>query len=238
MWLELSTGAEHRLRLSNRQAIWPAPDGSDAELVVSTRAELDQRVVLATPRVARLEYVVRHIRATMAIDNGPQHPWADAAAVSGQRFEVMITERGALVVPSQGPRLPDTQAAWLATVAEDVRSAWVVPPEGAGVGSEWHVVPIVPGGLPPGTARADVDVSYVLAAKRASTAEFKVAFEVRLVVEKTRAVHLTGVGRGTMTIHADPSTGTRDAVRAGTVELSQQSRTRQVIRSRMELGRS
>ena len=122
-------------------------------------------------------------------------------------------------------------------MAAAVRAAGPAPPPDAGVGRRWHLVPAVPGGLPPGTARAEVDVSYVLAAMRATTAEVKVAFEVRLVVAKTRAVHLTGQGRGTMTIHADPQTGVKDAVRAGAIELCQQSRRRQVLRSQMELGR-
>jgi len=237
MWLALSSGAKHRIRLTNRQAIWPAPDGSDAELIITTLADLDQEVILATPRVARVRYVLRSIQATMAIDEGPQHPWPDAAAVAGRSFEIMITERGPLVVPSQGPRLPNAQATWLNSVAEDVRSAWPTPPEGAEVGCEWHLIPAIPGGLPPGTARADVDVACVMTAMRANTAQIKVAFEVRLVVEKTRAVHLTGQGRGTMTIHADPTTGVKDAVRAGAIELAQQSRCRQVLRSQMELAR-
>lgn len=237
MWLALSTGAKSRVRLRNRQAIWPAPDGSDAELIIHTLAELDQEVALATPRVVRLKYLLREIRTTMAIDDGPEHPWPEAATVSGKSFEIMITDRGPLVVPAQGPKLPNSRAAWLNTVAEDIRSSWPTPPDGAGVGSEWHMAPAFPGGLPPGTARANVDVACVMTALRAQTAQIKVAFEVQLVVEKTRAVHLTGIGRGTMTIHADPKTGVKDAVRAGAIELAQQARCRQIVRSQMELAR-
>ncbi|MBI3179132.1 MAG: hypothetical protein HYZ27_05690, partial [Deltaproteobacteria bacterium] len=131
MWLSLARGATSVLDLSDRQSIWPAPDGSDAELVITADAQLVQEVVLATPRVMRLRYRIDTLRAAMAIEPAPPAPWPEASQVSGHGFELMITERGAIVVPAQGDKLPNRQAVWLATVAEDVRCAWSVPPDQA-----------------------------------------------------------------------------------------------------------
>lgn len=235
MWLSLKSGERRRLSLVDRQSIWPTPDGRDAEFVITTRARLAQEIVLSTPRVLRLRYRVETIRATMTIDQSEPALWPDADPVAGHTFEIMVTERGPLVVPSQGPRLANRHATWLGTVAEDVRSSWPSPPAQVREGSEWRVVPVVPGGLPPGTSRADVDVSYRLAALAEHDADVAVRFVVKVVLEGAHGT-MTGEGGGEMSIHLDRESGVTRATRTGELQMFNAGRRVQVLRSSMELA--
>lgn len=236
MWLSLTRGARDRLTLTDRKSIWPAPDGSDAELVITTEAMLNQEVILVTPRVIRLRYVVEQIRATMALGDDRPAPWPEALPVKSHGFEIMITERGALIVPTQGKRLPNKQAIWLDTVAEGIRSAWIVPPKDAQPGTEWQLAPIVPGGLPPGATSLDFDISYRLQQLDDATAHVVVAFAMKFVLDiKPRAG--AGEGKGDMTVRVERDGGVSEAHRTGRVELVRSATRNQILRSNMDLRR-
>ncbi|MEE8410747.1 MAG: hypothetical protein V3T05_14195 [Myxococcota bacterium] len=236
MWLSLTRGSKDRLTLTDQKSIWPAPDGSDAELVITTEAQLTQEVILVTPRVVRLSYTVDQIRATLTLDDGRPAPWPDAQPVKGKGFEIMITERGALVVPVQGERLQNKQAIWLDTVAEGIRSAWIVPPHDAEPGREWKLTPIMPGGLPPGTKSLDFDVSYRLQQLDGPNAHVTVVFAMKFVLDTKPQVG-TGVGKGDMTVRIDRSGGVSEAHRTGRVELLRTATRHQILRSNMDLRR-
>jgi hypothetical protein len=236
MWLSLIRGERCQLSVRSRQAIWPAPDGSDAELVINTVADVEQQVVIATPRVVRLAYKVVQMSATMALDDGRPAPWPDASAVEGAGFEVMITERGPLVVPEQGWRLPNRQALWLQGVAEDVRSSWTVPPPGARPGTEWTLAPIIPGGLPPGTSSATMDVRYRVEQIQGSCVDVAVQFQIDFTLDRT-AGGTAGEGGGDMAVQVHQNVGVQTARRKARVEIQRKATQNQVIRTAMDLQR-
>jgi hypothetical protein len=236
MWVTLSRGAQHRLALRDRQSIWPTPDGRDAELMLLTRVELLQEVLLVTPRVLRLRYVVVAATAAMAIDDQPEVPIGGAERLVGKGFELMVTERGPMVVPATKEKLSGQLASFMGTITEDVRCAWPLPPDDAAVGSEWRLLPAVPGGLPSRASRADLDVTFSLTALTAAQADVAVRFAVRVVIEEKNAT-LTGEGTGTMAIQLDRTGGLIQATRDGELTLGSGRRPAQRIRSRMELAR-
>ncbi len=236
MWFRLQPGARQRVQLHDRQAVWPAPDGSDAEFILDAEVQLTQEVLIATPRLLRLRYRIDELRATMALDEERATPWTGLEGLHGHAFEVMITERGPIVVPGQGPKVAPHLAGWLGTISEDMRCAWPLPPDHAAVGTEWRLVPVIPGGLPARTSRADVDVTYTLTALAGDAAEVAVRFAVRVVLEESTGA-LTGEGDGTMTIAAERDSGVTRAARRGALRLGGVGAGRQVIRSEMELAR-
>ena len=224
------------MRLTNRQSILPAPDGSDAELVITTQAVVHQDVILATPRVIRMKYTIRGLVVTMTLGDQAPAPWPEASAVDGRSFELMVTDKGALVVPAEGPKLPNRLHTWLNTVAEDVRSSWCTPPIGARVGTRWISMPAIPGGLPPGTTSANVKVAYQVNAIEDPTVEVGVRFGVRLLLEATQTGEVRrGEGRGDVVIQLDQSLGLRRAQRQGRLEVQHAFTRNQVLRSMMDL---
>ncbi len=233
MWLALARGATQNLELSDRQSIWPAPDGTDAELVITAQARLHQEVVVATPRVIRLRYRIDALDAAMAIEPAPPAPWPEASAVSGHGFEVMITERGAIVVPAPGEKLPNRQAVWLATVAEDVRCAWSVPPDHAAPGMTWRGAPSVPGGLPPATKSATFDVAGRVDRLEGALAQVVIDFAVHLVMETTHPAR--GEGQGTVHLAIHREHGIEQARRDSALHLAGPEQRREVLRSSMRL---
>jgi hypothetical protein len=236
MWLNLSQGVKSTLALSDRQSIWPAPDGSDAELIITTKASITEEVLIASQRLVRLKYTLDKVEILMGLNDLPPQPWPDAAAVSGKSFEVMVTDRGAIIVPSHGPRLANRLASWVNILAEDLRSSWSVPPESAAVGATWKLTPAFPGGLPPNTSSADFDVRYELAALKGPAAEVKVTFVIRLMIEAAQRTR-SGKGSGEMTVQLDQGRGVQRAVRNGRLEIGATSKRNQLIRSAMELSR-
>ena len=236
MWLTLSQGKKASLAITDRQSIWPAPDGSDAELVITTKASLTEEVLIASRRLVRLRYTIDEFEVLMGINNLPPQPWPDAAPVSGRSFEVMITDRGAIIVPSQGPRLANRHASWVNVMAEDIRSSWSVPPDRASAGATWKLTPAFPGGLPPNTTSADIDVNYLLSSLEGSEAEVRINFAVHLMVDAPQHSE-KGTGMGEMTVHLEQSHGVRHAVRNGRLELTAVAHAKEIIRSSMELIR-
>ncbi|MBI5509629.1 MAG: hypothetical protein HY903_12825 [Deltaproteobacteria bacterium] len=235
MWITLAQESRARLALTDRQSIWPAQDGSDAELVVTTEAGLTQEVLIATPRLVRLRYTVDQIAVSMTLGDRPPQPWPDAGAIRGKGFELMITEHGALVVPGHAPALKSRHASWLNLVAEDLRCSWSVPPDGAKVGAEWRLSPALPGGLPPNTTTADFDVTYRLRALHGGTAEVQINSSIRLVIEAQSTETGRGVGEMTVTLMQDR--GLTRAVRNGQIELVRTTGRTQLLASTMELVR-
>lgn len=235
MWFGLSRGDARSFRVTNRQSIWPAPDGSDAELVITTQSVVHQDVILSTPRVVRLRYTIKGLVVTMTLGDQPPAPWQEASAVNGRSFEVMLTEKGALVAPAEGPKLPNRLHSWLNTVAEDVRSSWCVPPARARPGTRWSMMPAVPGGLPPGTTSATVKVAYHIESIDSETAAIGVQFGVKVVLE-SQGPTKRGEGRGDVSITLSRELGLTSATRQGRMEIVRPYSRNQVLRSMMELS--
>lgn len=239
MWFALRTGQSSQLRLVDEHSIWPAPDGSDSELVVTTEADLTEEVVLSTPRVSRLRYDVEAVRASMTLGDQPPAPWPEVSTIAGRSFELMLTDRGPIVVPSAGAKLPNRLASWFETISEDVRSCWPVPPDNIVAGTSWDAIPAVPGGLPPGAKSAAIKISYRVASVVESSAEVEVKFGVRVVLEPSNASQATqGEGRGDATVKLAQASGFQLAERHGRMELVRPTSRNQLLRSRMVVKRS
>ena len=238
MWFVLTRGARRALRLRDERSIWPAPDGSDSELVVITEVDLTEVVVLSTPRVCRLHYEVDAIAATMILGAQPPAPWPDAARVGGRSFELMVTDRGPLVVPSQGESLPNRLASWLESVSENVRSVWPVPPDDCVAGTEWESTPSLPGGLPPHTQSATVNIKYRVNEVHNGYATVAIDFALRAVVRPPRATQPhTAEGRGELEVTLARQGGFHSAKRTGALQIVRPGAVRnQLVRSRMAVS--
>ena len=237
MWLVLEPRSQRRVALTSRQVIWPASEHTDAELVIATRAELDETVVLATPQVLRLAYRVAHVESTLTLGGATPAPWPEPAAVAGRGFEVMLTTRGAIVAPAQGPKLPNRLASWLATLAEDVRCAWPALPDDLRAGAAWSTPPIVPGGLPPGAVSADVTVGYRAPVVTADRAEVQVEFALAAVLERSAPSATAAEGGGTLRLELERRGGPTTARRESELSLVRAGARNQVIRAEMQLAR-
>lgn len=221
--------------MNDAQSIWPAPDGTDAELVVRTQAVLEQTVILATPRVCRLRYTIKALEATMTLGENPPAPWPDVNRLPGEAFELMITDKGPMVVPAEGPKLPPRVASWLSSISENMRSLWPVPPENSKPGTTWQAMPKVPGGLPPNTRSAKVKIKYEVVDILGEEAELAVRFGLRAIVKapNSQQPH-TAEGRGQLSLKVQKRAGFLSGSRQGTMELIRPSQARnQLVRSRM-----
>lgn len=237
MWFSLEPGATHRLRLIDEQSVWPAPNGSDAELVITTVVDLRQEVVLATPRVCRLQYTIESLQATMLIGDEAPAPWPDASRITGRSFELMLTDRGPLMVPSEGGKLPNRLASWLETVSEDMRSCWPIPPADCAAGTQWESIPAVPGGLPPGARSAKIKIRYQVVAIRGDIVEVGIKFGIRVVIKPPRSTRsYKASGRGEVSVELNRNGGLVSASRRGVMEIERPDNTRnQLVRAMMRV---
>ena len=237
MWLSLATGGRRRLRLLEEQSIWPAPDGSDAEFVVRTDAVVDERIVLATPRICRVRYQVGSLAATLTLGDQPPAPWPDASRVDGHSFELMVTDKGPLVVPAEGPRLANRHASWLERIAECMRSCWPVPPDDCRPGRVWESIPTLPGGLPPHTRSAKIKLRFEVLDVLRDSAEIEVKFGLNAVIHPPRTpTPQRAEGRGQLMITLSRKDGVTRATRKGVMEIVRPSAARnQVVRSQMTM---
>lgn len=237
MWLVLEPHVQRRVMLTTRQVIWPASEQNDAELVITTRAELDETVVLATPQVLRLAYRAALVESTLTLGGATPAPWPEAAAVAGRGFEVMFTSRGAIVAPAQGPKLPNRLGSWLAALAEDVRCAWPALPDDLRAGAAWSTPPIVPGGMPPGTVSADVTVAYRAPAVTADHADVQVDFSITAALERSEVAATAAEGGGSLRIEVERRGGPTTARRVSELSLVRPGARDQVVRAEMQLAR-
>jgi len=248
MWLTLDTsgappgGVGRRLTLVDEQAIWPASESEDLELVIKLRAQVTEEIILVTPRIARLRYEVESLTASMTLGDQAPTPWPEASELAGRRFELMLSDRGPLVIPSPGTRLPPRLASWLGTVSEDIRSCWPVPPAGIQVGTEWDLLPVVPGGMPAGTASLSLRAAYRVEDMSEDRAAVAAAYTVVAHLEPTASsragAKLTtrAEGHGDLRVELHQSLGCLKAERVGRMELSRRGAARsQTIRSTMHV---
>lgn len=240
MWFELQQGSTRRFRLRDEQSIWPAPDGIHSSLVIITETDLIEEVVLATPRVCRLRYEIDKLRATMILSEEPPAPWPEASRIEGRRFELMVTDRGPLVVPAEGSKLPNRLASWLSGVSENMRSCWPVPPDNSTTGTQWESTPAVPGGLPPNTRSAKIKIVYRVASIEDSTASIEIKFGMNVVIKPPRAAQThKAEGRGALTVRLERQGGFASASRTGVMEIIRPSAVRsQLVRSKMQVVRA
>ncbi len=238
MWFSLDPGTHRRLRLIDEQSIWPAPDGTDSEFVVTTDVQLLQEVMLATPRVCRLQYTIETLTATMTIGEQDPAPWPDASRIAGRSFELMLTDRGPLMVPSEGSRLPHRLASWLETVSEDMRSCWPIPPPDSQPGTEWESMPAVPGGLPPGARSAKIKIKYRVLDILDDTADVQVKFGIRVVIKQPNSSRsYKAAGRGEVAVKLARAGGLTVATRRGVMEIERPDNIRnQLIKSKMKVS--
>lgn len=238
MWFTLEPGARSALSLVDEQSIWPAPDGSDSELVVITNAQLLQEVILATPRVCRLQYTIEDLQASMIIGDQDPAPWPDASRINGTSFELMLTDRGPLMVPSEGVKLPNRLASWLESVSENLRSVWPIAPPDCEPGTHWEAVPAVPGGLPPGARSAKIKIKHRVVAIRDDVAEIQIKFGVRAVIKPPNAPRShKGAGRGEVVVNQRRAGGLLSAHRRGVLEIERPDNIRnQLIKSKMRVN--
>jgi len=234
MWLSLIPNDAQRVSLVDRQSIWPAPDGTDAEMIITLKAELLQTVLLATPRVCRIHYRIDSVDAAMHMDNRPTVPWPQAAALKDHSFELMLTEKGAMIVPTVEGKIPARLRSWLNLISEDMRSCWAVPPDAVTEGQTWRLLPAVPGGLPPGTSAARVEIDYQLDRLRDNNADVGVDFAVTVTIEAD-GVEKQGEGSGHADIALHREIGLRQGERRGRMEISDGRTRNQVIRSSMQV---
>jgi len=236
MWFLLTPGLGSALELTDVQSIWPAPDGSNSELVITTTAKLRQEVVLVSPRVCRLRYTIMQLKVTMVLGAQDPAPWPDASKITGRSFELMLTDKGPLVVPSDNTKLPNRLASWLETVSEDMRSCWPVPPDLAVAGTEWEATPALPGGLPPNTLGAKIKIRYQMKTLRDDRADIAVRFGMRVLLKPPRASKpQKAEGRGELNVVLERNGGFASAKRQGVLEIIRPaSSCNQLIRSRME----
>lgn len=237
MWFELQQGSTRRFRLRDEQSIWPAPDGIHSSLIIITETDVIQEVVLATPRVCRLRYAIDKLRATMILSDEPPAPWPDASRIEGRSFELMVTDRGPLVVPAEGSKLPNRLASWLSGVSENLRSCWPVPPDDSAPGTEWESMPAIPGGLPPNTRSAKIKISYRVASIQGATASIEIKFGMKVVITPPRSSQPhKAEGRGALTVSLERQGGFTAASRTGVMEIIRPSAVRnQLVRSKMQV---
>jgi hypothetical protein len=237
MWLALDRTIQQMLLFEERQSIYPAPDGSDQELLIITRARLEQKVLLATPRVARVAYKIDALEASMVLGAQRPAPWPEPTKLVGRTFELMLTDKGPLVVPGEGERLPTKLASWMDQVAENLRSCWPVPPERIEAGSEWDAMPAVPGGLPAGATSALIKVQNRVEELSGTVASIATKFGVRVVFEASNAsAARRGEGRGEVRVRLDRLRGVLAASRQGRLELIRPHSKNQVLRSTLNLA--
>jgi len=238
MWFELQQASTRRFRLRDEQSIWPAPDGIHSSLIVITETDLVQEVVLATPRVYRLRYAIDRLRATMILGEEPPAPWPDASHIEGRSFELMVTDRGPLIVPSEGSKLPNRLASWLSGVSENMRSCWPVPPADCAAGEEWESTPAVPGGLPPNTRSAKIKIAYRVASIQNATANIEIKFGINVVIKPPRSAQPhKAEGRGALSVNLERQGGFAGATRTGVMEIIRPSAVRnQLVRSKMQVA--
>jgi len=239
MWFTLEPGTRRRLRLIDEQSIWPAPSGADSEFVVTTDVQLLQEVMLATPRVCRLQYTIESLAATMTIGEQDPAPWPDASRITGRSFELMLTDRGPLMVPSEGSKLPNRLASWLETVSEDLRSCWPIPPPDSQAGTQWEAMPAVPGGLPPGARSAKIKIKYRVLGIRDDLADVRIKFGIRVVIKQPNASRsYKASGRGEVAVELARAGGLTHATRRGVMEIERPDNNRnQLIKSKMRVTR-
>jgi hypothetical protein len=237
MWLTLERGQSRRFTVTDRQAIWPASEFSDAELVVSTRAELHEEILLATTHAIRLGYRIDAIESSFAIDGSNPVPWREALAVKGHSFEIMLTTRGAIHMPAVGSKLPNRLATWLATIAEDVRASWPPLPAELRAGDSWSSAPVAPGGVPPGATSMSVDVSYRAGFVSADSADVEVRFSLKAGLDSTELRATSAIGEGTMDIHLEKRAGPVVARRTSSITLVRSQSRDQVVRASVDIVR-
>ncbi len=236
MWLNVERGQERLLVVHDRQAVWPASELSDAELVMSLRAELEENVLLATNQVIRITYRIADLESTFSIDGSPPERWQEATAIKGRSFELMVTGRSAMCVPAQGPKLPNRLASWMSQVAEDVRAIWPPLPEALHSGATWSVPPIVPGGLPPHTASVSIDIGYRAGQVGHDAADVEVKFGLSARIEDPHLHANAAVGEGTLTIHLERQRGPCTATRTSLLTLVRPQTRNQLVRSAVEVS--
>ncbi len=237
MWLQLEQGDETQLTLIDRQSIFPAPDGSERQFLITTTSTLKQHIVLATERMARLRYQVIHASATMTLGDQDPVPWTETGAIKGQNFELMLTDRGPLVVPSRGARLPNRLAGWLKNASENVRTCWPVPPDHVKNDTEWELLPAIPGGLPPGTLAAKLRVRYQAEKVEDSEADINVRFGLNVTLDPPTPAHAKeGIGIGEVEVHLNRRYGPSAVLRRTRMELvRERTNNNQIVRSKMEV---
>lgn len=236
MWLKLQGGDRTQLNLIDRQSIFPSVGGEDRQLLITTTSIVTQTTVLATKRMARLRYQVTDASATMSLRDQDPVAWKEAAAVKGQSFEIMLTDRGPLLVPGRGPRLPNRLADWLRTISENVRSCWPVPPDDMQPGGEWELAPAIPGGLPPGTLAARLKVRYQAKQVERRWADINIRFGLTVTLDPPTPAHATeGVGIGEVLVRLDRRYGPVQAKRRTRLELVRKRTNNQLVRSTMEI---
>jgi len=236
MWLTPARGQQRTVLVHNRQAIWPASEFSDAELVVSVQAQVEESVLLATSQVIRLSYRVVELASHFTIDGSEPVPWREAAAIKGRSFEIMVTSRSAMFVPAQGPRLPNRLAGWLSAVAEDVRAAWPPMPDSLQAGAAWSSPPIVPGGLPAGATSVSIEVGYKAGLVSKDSADVQVTFGLNARLEDPSIQANAAVGEGTMSIHLERTRGPCVVTRRSVLTLIRPRTRDQVVRASVEMS--
>lgn len=236
MWFALTQGSHRLVRLVDEQSIWPAPDGTDSELIVRTETELVQEILLATPKMCRVRYGIKALAASMTLGDNPPAPWRDASRIVGRHFEILLTDRGPMIAPGEGEgRLPPRLASWQEMVVESMRSCWPVPPDDMQTGQEWTAGLTLPGGLPPHTRAAKLKVRYRAEDVREDRAAVEVRFGMRAVIKPpTAAQPQQAEGRGELKVLLRKQGGFARAERRGVMEIIRPSAIRnQLIRSRM-----
>lgn len=220
-----------------QRAIWPAPDGSDSELRMTVEVALREEVLLATPRVTRLRYEIAHAEGTMRLRDDAPTPWDGPPETVGRTFELMLTDRGPLIVPYERERLAPRIASWLEVIAENVRCCWPVPPTDLKAGMEWQAMPAIPGGLPPGVVSADFEMRHRAVDVFDGAADIEIQFSVKVALEtKTAAQARRGEGHGEVAVRLDRRCGLMTASRHSRMELIRPTTKNQILRSELAVS--
>ncbi len=230
MWLSPERGAVRGLTVESRQSVWPATDDSDAELIVTTRADLVEEVALATPQLLRLVFRVEHMEGALTLGDSPATLWADAARVEGASFEITVTQRGAVLAPFSDFKLPKRVLSWLQSVAEEVRAALPYLPDDVEQGSSWSTPQVAPGGLPPGATSVKLGVRYTAVQLQPTRAKIAIDYDLsaRLAPGPLRAEAAQGEGR--VLVQLDRSAGIASAERQSRLLLQRREARPQLVR--------
>ena len=233
MWFKLSSDHRRRLKLESLQAIRPAPDGQHAELTIGCQVVLCERVLFSTPRVIKLDYTIEELQATLRLDAQPEVPWPDPTELKRRSFELMLTDRGAVIVPEDKGPSAKRLTSWLGMVIEDLRSSWPVPPEGLTLGQRFDATPVLPD-LPQDTLHAEVHAEHQVVALALPPATIDVTYRVLLRLKDQQAV-VNGEGAGQMVVVLHEEQGLMSAKRQSTVVVGAPDRRRQVMASQMQI---
>lgn len=145
MWLSLDRGARHKLKLSDRHHVAAPSSPETPELVVRFDSTLIGLVTIATERVVRLSYTVETSSAHVEPSDGQSLSWLGPSPLPPQtQFEIMLTERGSVLVPDKGSGVSNP-GGWGQAVPDTIRALWPYVPEDAAPGTEWSAPPAAAG---------------------------------------------------------------------------------------------